>query len=360
LDTNWIYLMNNKLEFSSKTFLQIGQLLGLLDTFKGNWVSIKNTEKKYLNELRQLATVASVGSSTRIEGVTLTDVEIEKLLKSVKINKLEKRDEQEVVGYYEALKIILENYREIELSERYIHQLHGFLLKYSSKDQTHRGSYKQLSNKVVAKYPDGSERLIFNTTEPHLTSFEMQNLLQWTNETLKSNEMHPLIIIGMFVYEFLSIHPYQDGNGRLSRLLTTLFLLKNGYDFVQYISFEHIIESKKEAYYKALMEGQKNRYKTEEKIDEWILFFLNCLIELTERLKEKYAVYSKIKTIFNERQKAILEILKSEKTISIGILEKLTTFSRNTLKKDLSFFVKEGIILKTGSRKSVQYHILEN
>jgi len=352
--------MDKKLDFGSKKYLQLGKLLSQIDTFKGSWQEIEHKEARYLKELRQFATVASVGSSTRIEGVKMTDAEIEKLLRSVKINKLEKRDEQEVVGYYDALQVILDHYQDMELTERYIHQLHGILLKHSSKDQNHKGRYKQLSNKVVANYPDGTQRLIFNTTEPHLTQSEIQQLLVWTNGAITSEEIHPLLIVGSFVYEFLSIHPYQDGNGRLSRLLTTMLLMQQGYDFVQYISFEHVIESRKNAYYKSLMQGQKDRYTDDEKIDEWMTFFLECMIDLTERLKKKYAMYSKIKLELNDRQKSILSLIEKEKTTKIGAIEKaLTDESRNTIKKDLRYLVNEGLILRTGSGRGVQYHHID-
>lgn len=349
--------MDKKLEFGSKQYLQLSKLLSQIDTFNGSWKEIENKEARYLKELRQMATVASVGSSTRIEGVKLTDQEIEKLLKSVKINKLEKRDEQEVVGYYEALQVILENYLDINLVERYIHQLHGLLLKYSNKDKSHKGRYKQLSNKVVANYPDGTQKVIFNTTEPHLTQPEMEQLIVWTNAQVQASEIHPLIIVGTFVYEFLSIHPYQDGNGRLSRLLTTLLLLQQGYDFVQYVSFEHVIESRKEEYYRALMQGQKDRNTDSEKIDEWLRFFLECMIDLTERLDKKYSTYSKIKLSLNERQRSIMAFIEKEKTTKIKVIEEaMPDESRNTLKKDLSFLVNENLILRTGAGRGVQYH----
>jgi len=352
--------INTKLAFGSKKYLQISKLLSQIDTFKGAWQEMEFKEARYLKELSQMATVASVGSSTRIEGVQMTDSEIEKLLGSVKVNKLEKRDEQEVVGYYEALTLILENYPEIKWEERYIHQLHGILLKHSRKDKSHKGRYKQLSNKVVANYPNGTQKVIFNTTEPHLTQREVEQLLAWTNGALQAEEVHPLIIVGTFVYEFLSIHPYQDGNGRLSRLLTTLLLMQQGYDFVQYISFEHVIESRKDEYYKALMQGQKDRYQEEEKIDAWLIFFLECMVDLTEKLKAKYATYRKSKLALNDRQKSILAFIKKEKTTKIGAIEAaLKGESRNTIKKDLRFLLNEGLLLRTGSGRGVQYHHIE-
>jgi len=349
--------IDRKLDFGSKKYLQLSKLLSQVDSFKGSWREIEHKEARYLKELRQMATVASVGSSTRIEGVEMTDAEIGRLLKSVKINKLDKRDEQEVVGYYDALQIILENHHDIKLEERFIHQLNGILLKYSVKDQAHKGQYKQLSNKVVANYPDGTQKVIFNTTELHLTQGETQQLLAWTNEAIEIEEIHPLIIVGTFVYEFLSIHPYQDGNGRLSRLLTTMLLMQQGYDFVQYISFEHVIESQKGEYYEALMQGQKDRYTDNEKIDDWLKFFLECMIDLTKRLDKKYSTYSKIKLELNDRQKSVLAFIEKEKTTKIGALEKaLSGESRNTIKKDLTYLLNEGLILRTGSGRGVQYH----
>lgn len=352
--------INNKLEFSGAVYQQITQKLSVIDSFKGNWKAIENSESRYLKELRKIATIESIGSSTRIEGATLTDGEVEKLLKSVKITKLQSRDEQEVVGYYEALEIILENYADIEISERYFHQLHGILLKHSHKDQTHKGRYKNLSNQVVANYPDGTQRTIFRTTEPHLTPNEMQDLIEWVNLRMEKKDMHPLMMVAAFVYEFLSIHPYQDGNGRLSRLLTLMLLMQQDYKFIQYVSFENVIETRKDEYYKALMEGQKNRYKENERIDLWMLFFLESLIILTQRLDAKYETYNKLKLVLNDRQQQIIEFIKEHKTIRVSDVEQnMPNQSRNTLKKDLVFLVKEGLILKTGERKGTQYHLKE-
>ena len=205
--------ISKKIAFQPAIFQNIIQKLGIVDTFKGGWNLIENKEKRYLKELRDIATIQSIGSSTRIEGATLADREVKQLLKSVQISKLDKREEQEVVGYYEALQLILEHYEDLDLSERYLHQLHAVLLKYSSKDQRHKGQYKNLSNQVVANYPDGGQKIIFRTTEPHLTANEMHDLMVWTNEQLEEKKLHPVLITAVFVYEFLSIHPNQDGNG---------------------------------------------------------------------------------------------------------------------------------------------------
>lgn len=352
--------MKQKLEFKGDVYQQIMKQLSVIDRFKGNWETIELKHSKHLKELKKIATIESIGSSTRIEGATLTDAEVEKLLKSVKITKLTTREQQEVVGYYDTLQIILDNYKDLDLSERYIHQLHGILLKHSGKDQSHKGKYKTLSNQVVANYPDGSQRIIFKTTEPALTAKEIEELLLWANERFEKADMHPVLIVAAFVYEFLSIHPYQDGNGRLSRLLTTLLLMKQGYDFTQYVSFEHIIEEKKDDYYRALMDGQKNRYKKTEKIDKWVLFFMDCLITLIMRLEAKYEQYSKLKKDVNERQQEILSLIKKKKKVQVSEVEEaFKQHSRNTLKKDLTYLTNEGLIFKTGTLKGTRYHYKE-
>lgn len=349
--------MLKKIAFKPHIFQDIIQKLGIVDTFKGGWQLIENKEKRYLKELRDIATIQSIGSSTRIEGATLTDAEVKLLLKSVQVNKLDKREEQEVVGYYEALELILQHYKDINLSEQYLHQLHTILLKYSSKDQRHKGQYKNLSNQVVANCPDGKQKVIFKTTEPHLTGSEMHNLIVWTNKQLEEKKLHPVLITSVFVYEFLSIHPYQDGNGRLSRLLTTFLLLKQDYNFIEYVSFEHVIENRKDMYYRVLMETQKQRGTQNEILDRWVVFFLDCLIELTNKLKHKYNIYNNLKTTTNERQKQVLAYIEAHKTVQIKDLDEgLPNYSRNTLKKDLQYLVKEGFILTTGSGRGVRYH----
>ena len=168
------------------------------------------------------------------------------------------------------------------------------------------------------------------------------------------------MITATFIYEFLSIHPYQDGNGRLSRLLTTLILMKQGYGFTQYVSFEHIIEERKEDYYRSLMDGQKNRYNEHEKVDKWILFFLDCMVTLIERLEKKYETYDKLEKELNYRQKEVLKFIKKTKIVSISHVENVfVNYSRNTLKKDLIYLVNEGLILKTGQLKGTKYHYIK-
>lgn len=348
--------INKKLNFSLKTNNLILKKISFIDTFKGKWNIIENRETRYLQELRKIATIESIGSSTRIEGVKLTDKEIEKIIRNVNIDKLKTRDEQEVVGYWETLDTVNDNYKNIDITENYIKQFHSILLKYSDKDKRHKGSYKHLSNKVVATYPDGTQRTVFNTTEPHLVDREMSELIAWVNETFQEEEIHPLIIIAVFVYEFLSIHPFQDGNGRLSRLLTTMLLLRQNYLFVQYVSFEKVIEDSKKEYYKALMEGQRDRNTEKEKLDNWVLYFLDSMTILVQRLEKKYEIYKDTTTYLNDRQKRIKELIIKHQPVKISdLVKQMPETSRNTIKKDLTYLRNENIVEVIGKNKGTLY-----
>jgi len=345
-----------KLNFDFHTNQRIMQYIAAIDEYRGKWNVIEKRENRYLKELRRIATIESTGASTRIEGATMTDDEIQNLLKDVKITKFVTRDEQEVVGYYDVLEIIHDNFSGIKLSENYIKQLHNLLLKHSSKDMRHRGRYKSMSNKVVATYPSGKQKVIFETSEPAFVESEMYELIEWTNQQWNEKAIHPLIVLAVFIYEFLSIHPFQDGNGRLSRLLTTLFLLKQGYDFMQYISFENYIEANKKIYYDALMSAQRKRITKSDIIDKWVLFFLEGLKTLTEKLDKKYDVFKQKGGYLNDRQKQVKEFIIEHKTVKFSDLTlAFPDISPNTLKKDLQYLRNEQIISAVGQGKGTVY-----
>lgn len=353
--------MESKLAFDFKTNQQIIKKIAFIDSFKGKWTGLEVKESIYLKELKQIVTIESIGSSTRIEGSTLTDKEVKQLIDSVKISSFKTRDEQEVFGYYEVLNLMLDAYDSIEIKENYIHHLHKSLLQVSSKDESHRGGYKKLSNKVVANYPGGKQKIIFNTTAPFLVKGEMETLIFWTNENIKNEELHPLIIIAVFVYEFLSIHPYQDGNGRLSRLLTTLLLLRQGYDFMKYASMEIEIEKRKKEYYKALMSGQKNRGTKEEIINEWLLFFLETLEATINKLADRYAKIKNKKSYLNDRQKEVFQFIQKNEPVKISdITSSLKNYTSYTLKKDIKYLTEEGLIKKLGKARATIYVMNES
>lgn len=350
--------MDKKLQLDFKSTQEVIREIAFIDSFKGRWTGLELRSSKLLRELQQVATIASIGSSTRIEGSTLTNDEVEKLLSNISMSQLKERDEQEVYGYYEVLGLILESYVDIDLTKNGIHHLHKILLKASSKDEYHRGNYKKVTNKVVAKYPGGSEKVIFNTTDPSKVDMEMEQIIAWTNENLKSNSYHPLIVIATFTYEFLSIHPYQDGNGRLSRLLTTLLLLKSGYDFMNYASMETEIEKQKKAYYRVLMDGQKDRYTAKENISSWIIYFLKMLHESIDILESRFDEIKSKKSYLTIRQSTILEYLKTNEPVKISdIDESLKDISIHTIRKDILYLKDENLIRQVGKGKATIYYL---
>ncbi len=353
--------MESKLQFDFLTQQTMLRKIAAIDAFQSRWKIEQIDEQAFLKDLKKQTSIESTGSSTRIEGSTLTNEEIGTLLRNMKITQLKTRDEQEVAGYFEVLTLILDTFNDIPLSENYICQLHGLLLRHSDKDQRHRGTYKALSNQVVATSPGGTQRIIFNTTLPHLTPAAMQDLVHWTNEAFKADILHPLIIIAVFVYEFLSIHPFQDGNGRLSRLLTTLLLLRQGYDFILFSSFENLIEERKRDYYRVLMDGQQQRGQTEEPevIDKWLVFFLDCLLTLTQRLDEKRQSFLNTKDYLNDRQKQVLAVfIKNSPAQLSNIIEHLPHIPRATLKRDLSILVERRLLTQVGNGRGVRYFVV--
>lgn len=232
-------------------------LIAEIDEFKGAWRALGTLAPERLKALRRVATIESIGSSTRIEGSKLTDREVERLLANLEIKKFDTRDEQEVAGYAEATETIFHAWRDIPITENHIKQLHRDLLRYSEKDERHRGEYKTLSNSVAAFDENGKQiGIVFETAAPFDTPRLMTELVAWLDEVRELKRTHPLLVVAVFIVVFLEIHPFQDGNGRLSRVLTTLLLLQAGYAYVPYSSLESVIENSKEGYYLGLRQTQ--------------------------------------------------------------------------------------------------------
>jgi Fic family protein len=267
------------------------QMLGQiaeLDEFKGSWSLLVYLRPEQLTKLKKVAAIESIGSSNRIEGNKLSDSEVEKILSGINKTSFRDRDEAEIAGYAQLMDTIFENYELIPLSENYIKQLHQIMLKPMGKDERHRGNYKKLPNSVAAFDSQGKEiGIIFETASPFETPRLMEELVEWTRKNLEDPLLHPLLVTGVFIVHFLAIHPFQDGNGRLSRALTTLLLLKKGYAYIPYSSIESIIETNKEAYYRALRRTQKNIWTGKVDYEPWLSFFLSTLQKQKRHLEEK-------------------------------------------------------------------------
>ncbi len=341
--------------------MQILRLVAEIDVFKGLWSAMSNISVDRLSALKRVARIESVGSSTRIEGVTLSNEEINSLLSGLKPQSLRSRDEQEVAGYAELMDTIFVNWQHIPLTENQIKQLHGILLKYSHKNERHRGSYKTTFNHVEAFGPNGeSLGIIFKTASPFDTPFRMTELVTWTDESLKANLIHPLLIIAVFVVVFLAIHPFKDGNGRLSRTLTTLLLLRSGYAYVPYISLESVIERNKEAYYLALRSTQSTLDNDQPDWLSWILFFLQCLQKQKENLERKIAQEHLLENEMPTLANTIIELIRDREQIKMAEIEKLTNESRSTIKLRLNELIKKGKISRHGRGPATWYTLAKS
>ncbi len=333
-------------------------LIAELDEFRGTWRAISTLAPERLAALRKVATIESIGSSTRIEGARLTDSEVEALLSRLELHSFRSRDEEEVAGYAEAMERIFLSFDSIPLTENYIQQLHGILLRYSSKDEHHRGRYKTLSNNVEAFGPNGeSLGVIFETASPFDTPRKMQELVTWTQSALADNALHPLLVISIFVVVFLAVHPFQDGNGRLSRILTTLLLLKAGYAYVPFSSLESVIEQHKESYYLALRRTQSTLQQKSPDWQPWVVFFLRALQRQKRRLSEKVEMGRLMLSTMSELAEKIVELARAHGRISVADIVRATGANRSTVKLRLSVLVRDGVLSRHGQGRTTWYVI---
>jgi Fic family protein len=331
------------------------RLIAEVDEFKGSWNSIHTLTPERLSALRHVAAIESIGSSTRIEGVTLTDKEVEILLGRLGTESFKSRDEQEVAGYAEVMETIFQNYQLIPLTENYLMQLHGMLLRHSHKDERHRGQYKTLNNHVEAFDSTGkSLGVIFQTATPFETPKRMDELLRWTSSVLEDKSLHPLLVVGIFTVVFLAIHPFQDGNGRLSRILTALLLLKAGYAYLPYSSLESVIERNKEAYYLALRRTQTSLEQESPDWLPWLSFFLRALKTQKDHLQVKMDETQGWEGLPSDSVK-ILNYLLTHERINIQDAEQLTQTPRATLKLRLNQLIESGLIIRHGKARGTWY-----
>lgn len=337
---------------------EILSLIAQIDEFKGVWRTLGTLAPDRLSALRRVATIESIGSSTRIEGSKLSDREVERLLSNLVIQSFETRDEQEVAGYAELMDLVFESWPNIPFNENHIKQLHQILLRHSDKDSRHRGQYKTNSNSVAAFDENGNQiGIVFESATPFNTPHLMAELVTWVKDEREQKTLHPLLIIALFVVVFLEIHPFQDGNGRLSRVLTTLLLLQSGYAYVPYSSLESVIELNKEAYYLALRQTQGLIRTDTPNWQPWLVFFLRSLADQVRRLEKKVEREKIVMTSLPEISLHIVEFVREHGRITIGNAIKLTGISRNTLKVHFRNLVQRGHLTQHGSGRGVWYEL---
>ena len=331
-------------------------LLSEIDEFKGAWRALGMLAPDRLKALRRIATIESIGSSTRIEGSRLSDREVERLLGRLEIKKFKTRDEQEVAGYAEVMETIFQAWQDIPITENHIKQLHRDLLRYSDKDERHRGEYKTVRNDVGAFDADGKMiGVVFETATPFDTPRRMTELVTWLRDVRETGRVHPLLIIAIFTVLFLEIHPFQDGNGRLSRVLTTLLLLQAGYAYVPYSSLESVIENSKESYYLALRQTQGTIRTEAPNWQPWLMFFMRALQQQKRRLAAKVEREKNALSTLSELAVKILDYVQDHGRVTTRDMVRETGAIPNTLKATFSSLVEKGFLVRHGGGRSTWY-----
>ena len=334
-------------------------IIAEIDEFRGAWRALGTLAPERLSALRRVATIESIGSSTRIEGSELSDRDIERLLSNLQIKSFDTRDEQEVAGYAEVMELVFQSWDDISITENHIKQLHRDLLKYSKKDEHHRGQYKTTSNSVAAFDEAGQQiGIIFETASPFDTPFLMKDLVAFIGDAVETKKCHPILVIAIFTVVFLEIHPFQDGNGRLSRILTTLLLLRSGYTYVPYSSLESVIEQSKENYYLALRQTQSTIRTNSPNWQPWVMFFLRALQQQMRRLAKKVEREKIVLSAFPELSVQILEYAREHGRVTIGDMVKITNVSRNTLKEHFRQLVAKQHLALHGKGRGSWYTLL--
>ncbi|HVY35455.1 MAG TPA: Fic family protein [Caulobacteraceae bacterium] len=331
-------------------------LIAEIDEFKGAWRALGTLAPDRLSALRRVATIESIGSSTRIEGSRLSDRDVERLLANLEIKAFDTRDEQEVAGYAEVMETIFASWPDLAFTENHIRQLHRDLLIYSVKDAWHRGGYKTTPNSVAAFDETGQQvGIVFETASPFDTPRRMEELLGWLGQARAERVLHPLLVVAVFVVVFLEIHPFQDGNGRLSRVLTTLLLLQSGYAYVPYSSLESVIEQSKEGYYLALRQTQGTIRTDAPDWQPWLRFFLRALQQQMRRLALKVEHEKLLLSVMPDLALRIVDHARDHGRVTMGDMVKLTGASRNTLKEHLRMLVERRHLAQHGVGRGTWY-----
>ncbi len=330
------------------------RLIGEIDEFKGHWRRVREINADRLAELRKITTIESAASSTRIEGAELSDAEVARVLEGLSIDSFRARDEAEVKGYHELLETIYSGYPEISLTENHLKQLHSILLRYSEHDERHRGEYKKIDNHVEATHPDGRVEVVFRTASPFQTPYRMSDLVAATNDAMTSGDAHPLVIIARFIVDFLAIHPFEDGNGRLSRAVTTLLMLRAGYEYVPYASLERVVEENKLQYYAALRTSQTAMREQPEQFGDWLMFLLRALRTQKRSLEAKVDVERSMLQL-SDTQQRVLDAVRAKGRATTPDLVASVGIPDRTMRYHLDVLNRQGLIEAHGHRRGRFY-----
>lgn len=347
--------MNNREKRIANVSQKVWSLINNIDLLKGQWIGGAKLNPQALGRLKRSVLVTSSGASTRIEGAALSDEDVEKLMRGISVQKFKDRDAQEVKGYYELLSNVFAVWKQLPMNESMIKHSHKELLKYVDKDERHRGEYKKTENNIEMFDESGkSLGVVFETTPAYLTPKQMQELVESTSWAFDESSYHPLLIIGNFLVEFLAIHPFQDGNGRLSRILTNFLLLKAGYAYVSYVSHEKLIEDNKADYYLALRRSQKTLNATKPDIESWLEFFLKVCLEQAQQAIELLS-HENIEKILSPKQLAVWRYFETINEATAGDIAGATKVARPTVSQAIDVLLRLKKIERIGQGRTTRY-----
>lgn len=324
-------------------------LVAQIHEYKGRQTLFLKQKPATLEKLVEIAKVQSTEASNKIEGIVTTATRMKQLCDQK--TKPRNRDEEEISGYRDALALIHESYDYIPIKTSYILQLHNILYRYSQKSIG--GRFKNTQNYIAEIYEDGRQFVRFKPLDPFETPMAIDAICESFNREMDSCEIDPLILIPAFIIDFLCIHPFNDGNGRMSRLLTTLLLYRAGYVVGKYVSLESKIEKTKASYYRALEKSDIDWNSGENDITEFIKYTLGTVLASYRDFEERVATV--------EGKNSALDLVRNAVNAQVGkftkgdILEYVPSIGKTSVENSLNVLIQEGIIQREGKGKATFY-----
>lgn len=323
--------------------------LRALGEYQGKQKLYTTQSPETLADLKQVAVVESTESSNRLEGVVVAPSRLKSLV--IKNAMPKSRSEQEVAGYRDALALIHESAREMPFKDSIVLQLHSMLYRYMPQPG---GRWKATNNDIVERHPDGSTRLRFQPVAAHLTPMAMEELTRRYAVALDQHLADPLVLVPLSMLDFLCIHPFADGNGRMSRLLTMLLLYQFDYVVGRYISLERVFEASKEGYYETLEASSQGWHEGEHDVNPWLDYFWGALLRAYKEFEERVGTSTHGRGNKGDRVRA--QVLQRTQPFSISeIEESCAGISRDTVRLVLRSMKAEGLIEPTGKGRSAKW-----
>lgn len=329
--------------------IEILGYIAKIHEYKGRQELFVRQKKDKLETLVEIAKIQSTESSNKIEGIVSTNIRIKQLVQDKTTPR--NRDEKEIMGYRDVLNIIHENYEYIPITPNYILQLHKYLYQYANPD--FGGKFKSTQNYIVANLPNGENRTLFTPLSPVETPVAVQELCETFNRAMDIGEVEPLLLIINFIKDFLCIHPFNDGNGRMSRLLTTLLLYRSGFVVCKYISLEKKIENTKDNYYDALEQSSENWLEGKNDNAPFVKYMLGIILSAYRDFEERLNLIDDKHSAKEIVEKAISG--KLGKFTKSDIQEECPSLARQTIEKALKQLCDSGKIEKKGSGAKTYY-----